>query len=103
MDYLTVKEVAELKGCSERFIRKLINNGDLSSEEVVNRANGHKSHSIPISALPDELQQRYYKQQRSDAGASHLSLSRILLICVVYQRQTALLTTLCLSTVSERI
>ena len=68
MDYLTVKEVAELKGCSERFIRKLINNGDLSSEEVVNRANGHKSHSIPISALPDELQQRYYKQQRSDAG-----------------------------------
>ena len=68
MDYLTVKEVAELKGCSERFIRKLINNGDLSSEEVVNRANGHKSHSIPISALPDELQQRYYKRQRSDAG-----------------------------------
>ncbi len=68
MDYLTVKEVAELKGCSERFIRKLISNGDLKSEEVVNRANGHKSHSIPISTLSDELQQRYYKRQRSDAG-----------------------------------
>ena len=32
MDYLTVKEVAELKNCSERYIKRLAKNGKIKAE-----------------------------------------------------------------------
>ena len=68
LDYLTVKETAELKGCSERYIRKLIGNGEIFSESILNISNGHTCHSIPVSALPEDLQARYYHKKRTEAG-----------------------------------
>ena len=68
MDYLTVKEVAELKGCSERYVQRLCKSGKIEFALYIDANNQQQSYSIPISTLPDELQQRYYKQQRSDAG-----------------------------------
>lgn len=68
MDYLTVKETAKLKGCSERYIRKLIGNGEIFSESIINTSNGHTCHSIPVSALPEDLQARYYAKLKRDAG-----------------------------------
>lgn len=68
MEYLTVKEVAELKGCSERYVQRLCKSGKIEFTQYIDANNQQQSYSIPISALPDELQQRYYKRQRSDAG-----------------------------------
>lgn len=68
MDYLTVKEVAELKGCSERYIRKLIGNGYIFSESIINNSNGHICHSIPISALSEDLQAKYYARLKKETG-----------------------------------
>lgn len=33
MDYLTVKEVAELKGCSDRYVKTLCKTGKLQAEQ----------------------------------------------------------------------
>lgn len=68
MDYLTVKETAELKGCSERYIRKLIGNGDIFSESIINISNGHTCYSIPVSSLPEDLQAKYYAKLKKDTG-----------------------------------
>lgn len=67
MNYLTVKEVAELKGCSERYIKTLCSNNKIQAIQEMN-SKGRPKYCIPVTALPDELQQRYYKRQRSDAG-----------------------------------
>lgn len=67
MDYLTVKEVAELKGCSERYIKELCKSGKLQAEQEIN-SKGRPKYLISLSLLPNELQQRYYKRQRSDVG-----------------------------------
>lgn len=68
MDYLTTKELADLKGCSERYVRKLIKNGEIFSESIINTSNGHTCHSIPVSALPEDLQAKYYRQKRTESG-----------------------------------
>lgn len=68
MDYLTVKETAELKGCSERYIQRLIKNGKIVSEQVNNIYNNQPCYMIPVSALPEDLQARYYAKLRKDTG-----------------------------------
>ena len=32
--YLTVKELAELKGCTERYIQKKVQEGTISAEQI---------------------------------------------------------------------
>ena len=66
MEYLTVKEVAELKGCSERYVKKTIQEGKLEAEQTVNEKNRPK-YLIPVSALPRELQSRYYGKLANNA------------------------------------
>ncbi len=68
MEYLTVKEVAELKGCSERYIKSLCKCNKLNSVKQLHPQNKQMCYMIPVSSLPDELQQKYYKRQRSDVG-----------------------------------
>lgn len=67
MDLLTVKEVAELKGCSEQYIRRIIKEGKLQAQEDSNPANNIKQYLVPVSALPEELQRKYYAKIKSDA------------------------------------
>ena len=68
MDYLTVKEVAELKGCSGSYISRLINNGKLEHKKEINPANNQEMYTVPISALPEDLQAKYYNKLKADAG-----------------------------------
>lgn len=68
MEYLTVKELAELKGCSERYIQRLVKSNKIVAEEHINPSNKQTCYSIAISSLPDDLQAKYYKQKRTEAG-----------------------------------
>ncbi len=68
MEYLSVKEVAELKGCSERYIQNCISKGKLEAIEKLN-AKGKIKFYVPISALPDDIRAKYYKQIRRDENA----------------------------------
>lgn len=60
MIYLTVKEVAGIKGCTERYIKMLISNGNINSEETFNQ-NNRKMYLIPITELKPKEQLKYYK------------------------------------------
>ena len=55
MEYLTVAKTADLKGCSERYIKKLCKDGKLSCNIEINDRNRPK-YMIPISSLPEYLQ-----------------------------------------------
>lgn len=68
MDYLSVKEVAELKGCSEQYIKKQCKNGVLSSILQEHPQNHKLCYRIPVAAMPEQLQARYYRQKRQEAG-----------------------------------
>ena len=60
MIYLTVKEVADLKGCSSQYIKKIVLEGSLKSEVSVNQ-NNRKKYLIPLSELSTHEQLKYYK------------------------------------------
>ncbi|HCA29110.1 MAG TPA: MerR family transcriptional regulator [Ruminococcaceae bacterium] len=62
MELLTVKEVAQLKGCSDRYIKALALNGSLMSQTTTNNRN-RKMYLIPLDALEPRLQSKYYKQK----------------------------------------
>ncbi|MDE5619835.1 MAG: hypothetical protein K2I80_04870, partial [Ruminococcus sp.] len=68
MDYLTVKETAELKGCSTQILQRQIKDGKICAEKQLHPQNKQPCYMIPVSALPEELQARYYKQKRSETG-----------------------------------
>lgn len=66
MDYITVKEAAELLSVTPQHIRKQCIDGKLECSTTKNPANGHNMYLIPISSLPEDVQHRYYKQLRED-------------------------------------
>ncbi len=60
MEMLSVKQVAELKGCDERTVRRHILGGLIDFVEAEAPGNKLKEYRIPIAALEPRLQQRYY-------------------------------------------
>ena len=44
---LTAKQVAEVKGCSYRYVKKLIQYGKISAKEILNDKN-RKTYLIPL-------------------------------------------------------
>ncbi len=68
MDYLTVKEAAELKNCSVQYIKKLCKDGAIQAEVKLHPQNKQPCYMIPVSALPENLQLKWYKQKRTEAG-----------------------------------
>lgn len=60
MIYLTVKEVADLKGCSERSIQSCVSTGSIKAN-VDTTQNNRKKFIIPISELSTHEQLKYYK------------------------------------------
>lgn len=68
MDYLTVKETAELKCCSVQILQKHIKDGKIFAEKQPHPQNKQLCYMIPVSALPEELQIKYYKQKRTETG-----------------------------------
>lgn len=67
MDLLTVKQVAELKNCSEQYIRKQIKLGSIYAQEHSNPANNRKQYLVPASSLPQELQRKYYSSLKGES------------------------------------
>ena len=61
VDSLTVKEVAELKGCSERYIQKLISDNKIQAFEELNENNKIK-YLVNVDDLPSDLRDKYYKK-----------------------------------------
>lgn len=70
MDYLTVKEYAELKGCKPQYIRKLILDGKLEAEQRPHPQNKQMCYMIPVSELPEDLKAKYYKKLKTDIELS---------------------------------
>ncbi|MDE6834413.1 MAG: helix-turn-helix domain-containing protein [Ruminococcus sp.] len=68
MDYLTVKQVAELKGCSERYIKQICKDGKIQAELQPHPQNKQPCYMIPVSALPEDLQVKYYDRLKKDTG-----------------------------------
>lgn len=67
MDYLTVAEMADLKNCKEQYIRKLCKDGKIQTEQVIN-CKGRMKYMIPVSALLEDLQAKYYARLKKDTG-----------------------------------
>lgn len=57
---LTAKQVAEVRGCSCQYIKKIIKDGKLEARETVNSRN-RKTYLVPLEALDEELQQKWYQ------------------------------------------
>ena len=68
MDYLTVKETAELKGCSGSYISRMIRDKKIEYVEEINISNNQPYYMIPVSSLPEDLQAKYYRQKRTESG-----------------------------------
>lgn len=66
--HLKVKEVAELKGCSERYVRRMIEKGKIYAIEGLGESNNTKEYSIPLDSLDEKLQKKYYSKIRKDNG-----------------------------------
>lgn len=67
MDYLTVKEVSKLKGCSVQYIKKLCKDGKLETKQEPN-SKGRMKYLIPVSALSEDLQIKYYNSLKKECG-----------------------------------
>ena len=65
MEYLSVKDVAELRGCSAQYIRKSINNGSIRADKQIS-GNGGKQYRIPLSELEPSLQRRWYQKHERE-------------------------------------
>lgn len=57
---LTAKQVAEIKGCSYQYVKKILKDGKLRSIETVNSKN-RKTYLVPLDALDEELQHKQLK------------------------------------------
>lgn len=66
MDYLTVKEYAELKNCKTQYIRKLCKEGKVQAEQHLHPQNKKMCYMIPVSALPEDIQAKYYSKVRTE-------------------------------------
>ncbi len=58
---ITASELAELEGCSIRWIRKKANNGDYVYTEETNELN-KKIFMFPVAELPREVKEKYYNK-----------------------------------------
>ena len=74
MSYLTVKEVAELAGCSINAIQKKANRGEWNVTTETTQTNRLR-YIFPIHALPADIQRRYYSKQRAQITECALPIS----------------------------
>ncbi|MDE6677635.1 MAG: hypothetical protein K2K02_01210, partial [Ruminococcus sp.] len=68
MEYLTVKETAKLKSCSGSYVSRMIRDRKIEFIEKINLSNNQPYYLIPVSALPEDLQEKYYRQKRTESG-----------------------------------
>ena len=73
--YLTVKQLAEIKGCTERYIQSCVNKGKIIAEVTIGKVGGNAGthysmeYRIPLSKLDEKVQlkyKRYLKKQQKE-------------------------------------
>ena len=67
IEKLTVKEYAQLRGCSRQYVIKLVKEGTLRAEENVGELGGGVggvSYLIPLASIDPKLAKKYLRQQR---------------------------------------
>lgn len=68
MNFLTTAQVAEVKGCTPQYIRRLAQTGKLDHVEKEQAANNRCEYLFPLSALTEREQLRWENQQRNKLG-----------------------------------
>lgn len=71
-NFLTTAELAKLRGCSDRYIRQQIQNGDIVAVPSDESANNRLEYLIPLSELSEHESWVYQNQQRAAEGAPPL-------------------------------
>ena len=76
--YLTVSEIADLKGCSIKYLQRILLEGKMTAEriQVKGRGNASTEYRIPLTALSPKLQTKYKQRQRAARAAETESNSR---------------------------
>lgn len=69
--YLTVKELAELKGCTERYIQSQIRKGQIAAEQATGSVIGRGGiqYRIPLSGLERGIQTKFKRRLRAVENA----------------------------------
>ncbi len=69
--YLTVKELAELKGCTERYIQSQIRKGQIVAEQATGSVIGRGGiqYRIPLSGLERRIQTKFKRRLRAIENA----------------------------------
>jgi len=68
LNFLTTAQVAEVKGCTPQYIRRLAQTGKLEHIEKEQAANNRCEYLFPLSALTEREQLRWENQQRNKLG-----------------------------------
>jgi len=63
---LSVVEVADLKGCSTKYIQRILLEGKLKAKTIEVKGRGHATHEyrIPLASLDQKLQIKYKRRQK---------------------------------------
>lgn len=68
--YISVNDLAQLKGVTSRAIRLSIGRGRYVAREI--EVHGGKSYEVLLSSVEKHIQQRYFEQETSSAIENHL-------------------------------
>ncbi len=71
-NYCTTAELAELRGCSDRYIRQLIQDGNIKAIPSDSAGNNRKEYLIPMSELTEHEQWVYQNNMRAINGQPKL-------------------------------
>lgn len=71
---LTAKQVAEVKGCSYQYIKRLLKDGKLQAVETVNEKN-RKTYLVPLDTLDEDLQYKWYQMMKENPPEDIIKLS----------------------------
>ena len=72
VEYLSVAEYAELRGCTERHVQKMISTGKLKAQEITGHVGRDgKNYRIPIAVLDSKEIHRWKQRQRKNTSPAH--------------------------------
>ncbi len=74
MEYLTTAEVAELKGITERHVRRLCQSDKLEHTEKDDAANNRTEYLVPLAALTEKQQIKWENKKRGELGLEPVPL-----------------------------
>ena len=63
---VTTAELAEIKGCTARYVRQLAQNGKLPATEKADAANNRKEYLFDIDQMDEQTRRRYYNDKRRE-------------------------------------